>query len=674
LMDLRPSVAKGDEMVRILGGAKRWVQLTGLLLLAAAPLGCPRPPSPVDGGATSSGSTTGMTSTTGGTTTGGSTVDAGYALCAAEAIWVGNQCLLTNCTIATINEACVRPGGLVGYCNANACIDVSSDDQNCGGLGVSCPPGDRCAAGTCQGDGGTGCNQSCPTGTTCNPIYSGCVTTTCDGSVSGAGCWAGTTIGICCGGSCSDPKYDSLNCGGCGISCDGGSCDLGSCETTDCTTAPDNSGCSNTYFGFCCKGQCLVLDSDAQNCGGCGIACPSGQSCVNGFCTQGVCTKQPEGFGCEIAGDAGICCSGACIDYTSDTSCGDCGTSCPLGLHCSLYGCTNDAGHRTLCTKASDCAPGTGCLSGSGECLRDSCVGLADGLSCLMQTASVLDGGPGLAGTCCGGSCVDLSSDSQNCVACGSACPAGFTCQRGCKNGAQSFTCNFSPSICPAGTACVVGPFGSNYGCELVSCAGRPDNSPCSFDGADPGACCGGACVYLEYDPRNCGSCGHDCGGSLCQGGTCDSDLPSNDCIPPCGPGEICFVGRCLESVCQATYYPYYVTALVYPYYLPNDLCVAKDAKLGLCCGEGACLDTAADPSNCGGCGFQCDPGKACVDGVCEGAVCGAGTPYGFCDPTNQNKHCCGSQCVDVSNDPANCGYCGNACPPAKSCLAGSCT
>jgi hypothetical protein len=37
----------------------------------------------------------------------------------------------------------------------------------------------------------------------------------------------------------------------------------------------------------------------------------------------------------------------------------------------------------------------------------------------------------------------------------------------------------------------------------------------------------------------------------------------------------------------------------------------------GLQACAGACVDTAADAANCGGCGLACAPGKACVSGAC---------------------------------------------------------
>ncbi len=63
---------------------------------------------------------------------------------------------------------------------------------------------------------------------------------------------------------------------------------------------------------------------------------------------------------------------------------------------------------------------------------------------------------------------------------------------------------------------------------STVSCdppTGKPD-AAVDAGMTDASACtmCGGACVDLSSDPRNCGACGNDCGPAVaCMGGRCDS-------------------------------------------------------------------------------------------------------------------------------------------------------
>ena len=43
---------------------------------------------------------------------------------------------------------------------------------------------------------------------------------------------------------------------------------------------------------------------------------------------------------------------------------------------------------------------------------------------------------------------------------------------------------------------------------------------------------------------------------------------------------------------------------------------------------------------------------------------------HGFCTAPRLD---CGEQCVDVGNDPANCGACGHACAAGQPCAGGAC-
>jgi hypothetical protein len=82
-------------------------------------------------------------------------------------------------------------------------------------------------------------------------------------------------------------------------------------------------------------------------------------------------------------------------------------------------------------------------------------------------------------------------------------------------------------------------------------------------------------------------------------------------------------------------------------------------------------VDTVSDPSNCGQCGTVCKAQQQCVLGVCVG-VCGQ---LAFsCVLDAGIGLCCGTACVDVNSDPANCGICGSACLAQGICADGQCT
>jgi hypothetical protein len=89
----------------------------------------------------------------------------------------------------------------------------------------------------------------------------------------------------------------------------------------------------------------------------------------------------------------------------------------------------------------------------------------------------------------------------------------------------------------------------------------------------------------------------------------------------------------------------------------------AADAGEGgsnLCCGGvlcgTSCIDLSGDIANCGSCGNACASSQFCAAGTC--VTCGS---------------VCAGACVDLATDDANCGTCGNACPASQACTGGSC-
>jgi hypothetical protein len=83
---------------------------------------------------------------------------------------------------------------------------------------------------------------------------------------------------------------------------------------------------------------------------------------------------------------------------------------------------------------------------------------------------------------------------------------------------------------------------------------------------------------------------------------------------------------------------------------------------LGMCGGE--CVDTAVDPSHCGGCDVVCAGGEGCKDGACLPLDCPAGLVR------------CDGGCIDPKTDPLHCGASGDcsgaaagvACEPGFVC------
>ena len=181
-----------------------------------------------------------------------------------------------------------------------------------------------------------------------------------------------------CGGVCVELRGDPLNCGGCGIACAAGeSCVDGGCLLIEFPPeAP--TGCNEGLT--LCNGECLVIDGgDPFNCGGCGVACAAGGSCFNGVCVPPE-EVPPQSGGC---GEGMPSCGGVCTDLLTDPlNCGACGVVCA----------------------DSACAGGE-CGAPPGPCA------------------------PGF--TDCGGSCVDLLTSNGNCGTCGTICELGETCGGG---------------------------------------------------------------------------------------------------------------------------------------------------------------------------------------------------------------------------------------------------
>jgi hypothetical protein len=312
---------------------------------------------------------------------------------------------------------------------------------------------------------------------------------------------------------CTTKVSDSVfNCGGCNVQCESPPGNLW--MTTSCVDGQCKYDCSPGRFD--CNG--LVDDGceaeplfDENNCGTCGHKCPDGVACIGGSC------------GCPPGQTD---CNGECVDLqANDSNCGACGFSCqanppadlpPAWPHmhyscqegqCKNLQCDQDQGQKwTDCNGHYD---PDGCEvnlmtpdpNNCGEC-GTTC---ATGEHCFSRPST------GVACQCRDGttycpphytswpftqeSCADLDNDPQNCGACGYACPVWASNGTAtCSNGRCGFVCN----------------------------EGRIDLNGKSADGCE---------VDLNWDPRNCGSVGHEC------------DI---------GAGQPCVEGQCATQPCDA--------------------------------------------------------------------------------------------------------------------------
>ena len=163
----------------------------------------------------------------------------------------------------------------------------------------------------------------------------------------------------------------------------------------------------------------------------------------------------------------------------------------------------------------------------------------------------------------CGGQCVDLTNDRENCGDCGVYCGAGGICV----NGSCELGCEAGLTECANSCADLTSD-PENCGDCGVECG--PDsicvNASCELD-CEPGLTeCDDSCVDLTSDPENCGDCGVECeADSICVNASCELD---------CAPG----LTECGDS----------------------------------------CVDTETDAEHCGDCHIACDVLHICESGSCE--------------------------------------------------------
>jgi hypothetical protein len=155
-------------------------------------------------------------------------------------------------------------GNSGGGSNAGAGGAVSSGGASAGAGGAVCAAGTLECGGTCVASDSDRHCGSCSNN--CRTANWSCVRGDC-------GCTGS--------GQCGTRGFCEPNLGSC--RCLSGRCQLGeSCQNDACSCNGDVA--CNTGELCCPDTGCVDPNTDAQNCGGCGRACPSGQSCTDGSC------------------------------------------------------------------------------------------------------------------------------------------------------------------------------------------------------------------------------------------------------------------------------------------------------------------------------------------------------------------------------------------------------
>ncbi len=381
--------------------------------------------------------------------------------------------------------------------------------------------------------------------------------------------------------------------------------------------------------------------SDPENCGGCGVACPTDPAHGASTCFEGECQLACDSGFADCDGDVATGCEAS---LGSPATCGSCDERCE--------------------------APTPLCESGGG------------GYSCVASCSA--------GRTLCGDRCVDTSGDVSNCGGCGEVCPDPAHGSPACTTGACTI------GSCDEGWDDCNGLAGD--GCEtslrtVTDCGscGVPCDPPGATGSCTTGACAIGVCDALFGDCdsmldngceqsletlSHCGMCSRSCAldhaTESCAGGTCavtgcddgwddcDSD-PDNGC-----EADLSADGDC--GGCGVTCTLAHATAS----------CGAAGCEIASC--DAGWDDCDSNPSNgcetdlsadgdCGACGVTCALDHAtasCGAAGCEIASCDAG--WDDCDSDSSTG------CETELGTDAACASCSDSCGAGEVCAGGTCT
>ncbi len=446
-------------------------------------------------------------------------------------------------------------------CNSDVsdgCETSLSAPASCGACGTTCTaPDSFCAnpdgsgfacTATCDAPA-TDCTQSCVDLAT-SPVHCGRCDNGCSAPPRARAICTGGSCGFACDSGfrncdglddngCESALEEIGNCGACGVSCAPtdavASCAAGTCEIVGCVGS--SADCNATVVDGCE----VDLADDVDNCGSCGNACPSDPRSAAAACVDGRCVLRCDSGFANCNGDIEDGCE---VSLAEAETCGSCGIRC------------DDP--TPLCSPHAE---------GGFEC-ASTCG----------------------AGTTCGSSCTDTTSDPLHCGGCATTCPEPPGASRTCAAGACGFTCdpgrrdcNDNPADgCEASINSLEHCGDCNQVCNPSDAEGFCSSGVCVIAVCDPGfANCDGSAsngceVDVTGDAANCGDCGTDC---TALSGVTTVGCTRGDCrIDACEPGR---------ADCDSN---------------PSTGCEAN---------------TESDPLNCGGCGIDCGAGT-CNAGACE--------------------------------------------------------
>lgn len=511
----------------------------------------------------------------------------------------------------------------------------------------------------------------------CDPDYNGTpvadIVGCCEGIVqvecTGSCCLCGGVTceptETCCGDVCVDLTTDHDHCGGCEIACEPSEtccpCPPEQCDSVinwtwnispDCPPTPENPYPQGGYWTTQddCPAGCTGKFTPSDPMDVCGPGSVEQQQCV---CSQGSCvdtTSDNNNCGsCNFVCDIGFtCCDGVCKELFGDDilNCGECGNACPGGQIC----------------KNGVCKPA--CAANECTWVWDEDVGPdpCDTADCGVQNwkwtyGTVLTGGNIYSG----GSWAlvsDCNPDGADYICTGTNAPPSGPVLGSCNGAFDAFfnwLCN-DPNKVP-GVDC------QNSGPHEISGTGSCFDVDCNCEPAPPD--CTNTCIWFcSFQPPYNGwflSSG-------CESG-CQCDEPEAPCIQGgqydnSEEPTVCYQAPTLRA-------------------LAGTWVVTSTCPQGCNCPENApvadgTVNGQVVSYECVDCFPPCGDGQTCCDGVCKnlsndpnncgacGNVCAAGV--------GEFVGCCSGVCTNVSTDSLNCGGCGNQCPLGQTCVNGVCS
>ena len=227
----------------------------------------------------------------------------------------GNGCAAGQTCVAGMCRL-VCPTGQTAC--GSACVDLMTSSANCGMCGRACATGESCLGGTCIAgcaSGTTRCGSAC-VNLTSDANNCGTCGMTCPTRTNAAPACSGATCGLTCNagfGNCdsnpsngceTDVTSSPLHCGACGAICNVGGnasavCRGGSCSLT---CAMGYSDCD----GMLANGCEANVNTSAANCGTCGRACATGETCTAGTCTAAQSIRLSAPYDAPLPGNGGL--------------------------------------------------------------------------------------------------------------------------------------------------------------------------------------------------------------------------------------------------------------------------------------------------------------------------------------------------------------------------------